>query len=799
MTRSRSRHAQAFLALSCVGTLLGGHAYAQESQSELGGEEVRYSDVEENTGGQQDSPKATRPVRDTPQTVTIMTNTVIEAQNLLTLRDVLSTVPGITFGAGEGGGGYGDSITLRGYSANTDITTDGVRDSAQYSRTDSFNTEQVEVTNGANSSVAGSGSVGGSINIVTKRPQADTKIVANAGIGTDNYYRGAIDANVRANDFIAFRLNAMVHENDVPGRDVENYKRWGVAPSVTIGIDGPTRLTLQYLHQYDKNIPQYGAPYVNALGGLLPGADISAYYGYSNVDIQKTTVDQLTAIFDHDFSDTVSIRNLTRYQNVQALSIVDPPQGTYCMASGTQPNGTPCVVDLDTRTAANQVFNITVPAGYLLPSGPRGTARDSRNELAFSQTDLSATFNTGGLEHTLVLGGAISWEKYFLNSGNVLRAADGSNPYAFNPNAPSANAHLPYINIATPGVVVNGPAIAGGVYGSNVYAGPINFIPTATTDGELENYAVYLFDTIALSEHFELSGSMRYEHNKGTNRGDTIANATATSPGTVTRGQTFTNKDNLFSYRVGLVYKPVEAVSIYAAYGDSKTPSKTSVNGTCTATTCNVDPETAKNYEVGVKAEVGEGVLLTAALFRNERSNYKVDGVVSAENPTGEQVLEGTSRVNGLALGANGQITPELAITANYTYLDSKILQSVRDGLPDPLAGATLTNVPKHSGSLFATYAFSFGLRVGYGFTYQGKFDLNSGTGAAVIYQVDDYLIHNAFLAYDFTDRFSAQLNVKNFTDEKYFTGVRNGATTNAQWARVGEGAAAVLTLGYNF
>ena len=63
----------------------------------------------------------------------------MEAQNLLSLRDVLTTLPGITFGAGEGGGGYGDSINLRGFSANNDITIDGVRDSAQYSRTDPFN------------------------------------------------------------------------------------------------------------------------------------------------------------------------------------------------------------------------------------------------------------------------------------------------------------------------------------------------------------------------------------------------------------------------------------------------------------------------------------------------------------------------------------------------------------------------------------------------------------------------------------------------------------------------------------
>jgi catecholate siderophore receptor len=119
--------------------------------------------------GEPDSPKYTAPVLDTPQTITVVSKAVIAAQDLMTLRDILSTVPGITFGAGEGGGGYGDSINLRGYAASSDITVDGVRDSAQYTRSDPFNMEQLEVTNGANGVYSGAGSVGGSMPI---RPSA---------------------------------------------------------------------------------------------------------------------------------------------------------------------------------------------------------------------------------------------------------------------------------------------------------------------------------------------------------------------------------------------------------------------------------------------------------------------------------------------------------------------------------------------------------------------------------------------------------------------------------------------------
>lgn len=806
MTRSTfdgRKAAPAFLALAAVGFVATApSAYAADplpAASDDDEDTKAQRDLIVVTGqevkSEQETPKATRPVRDTPQTVTIITNKTIEEQNLLTLRDMLSTVPGITFGAAEGGSPPADSITFRGFSASTDITQDGVRDSAAYSRSDSFNLEQLEVINGANSVQSGAGSVGGSINIVTKRPLRDTRVVVTGGIGTDQYYRGTIDANLRASELVAVRLNAMVHKNDVPGRDVDKYERWGVAPSIKIGVEGPTSLIVQYIHQEDNNIPQYGVPYYN---GLLPGVDRSSYYGYRNVDRQDIVVDQATIIAEHEFNDNWSVRNLARWQNVKQLTVVGPPQGTYCLANGVTPTGGACVVDLDTRTGAGQVFDITIPAGYYYVAGPRGNYRDSKNELMYDQIDFRGEFATGGIEHTLVIGASALWEKYSFKGGNALRNADGTNPYAFDPAAPNANAHYPYINIANPNAVVPGPAIPGAIYGSNVYTGPVNLTVTSRQFGEVENYAVYAFDTLKLGK-FELTGGVRYESFKGESRSGLTTQTLADT------------KADLFSYRVGLAYKPVEAVTIYAAYGNSKTPSQASVNGSCTETganaNCNVRPEGAKNYEIGIKAELGSGVLLTASAFRNERDSYRV---ASGDPTLPDQVTDGRSRVDGIALSATGQITPAWSITANYTYLDSEILQSVSDkclaapgtgnctnsvAFPDVAAGAELQNTPKHSGSLFTTYAFPFGLRVGYGVSYQGSFAFNLPTAASqAILRSDDYLVHNAFVAFDFSETLSAQLNVKNVTDELYYTRIRNNG-----WATPGDARAAVLSVNYRF
>ena len=761
---SKTVSATSFLALGCVGALaFASTGHAQEEAPKLGGMTVTDTalDEPEVKVERAESPKYVRPLLDMPQTITVIGNQTIQKQNLLTLRDVLSTIPGITFGAGEGGGGYGDNINLRGQSANTDISIDGVRDSAQYSRTDPFNIEQIEVTNGANSVYGGSGAIGGNINIVTKRPKGYDETLVQAGIGTSDYYRATIDSNVRVSDIAAVRLNAMYHENDVPRRDHDRYERWGVAPSVKLGLDGPTSLTLLYTHQEDENTPLYGVPYYKngVYDGPLPGAPYSGYYGYKNIDRQDQTIDQATAIFDHRFSDVFSIRNLSRWQRVEQQLVVNPPQGDYCLANGLLANGDPCS---DTQTP-----------GTYYPRGPRGGFRNSENQTLYNQLDLTFAIPGG---HSLVIGTSALQEDYTLDSGNVLRNPDGALP----------NPALDPIDISNPDAI---------------YTGPVNAIRTRRDDGDLFNLSAYAFAAVKIVEQLELNGGIRWEHNRARFRSDSIA--TPATGGAYTTGARQESTDDLFSYRVGLVFKPVDHASLYVAYGNSKNPVSTTVRSGCGLADegnnftdpCDIKPEQAVNYEIGGKIDLFDRQLqLSAALFRNERTNYRV----SSNDPLiGDlAVNDGRNRVNGVTLGATGNITPAWTIFANYTYLDSKVLQSISDydraqGEPDDQAGNPMTNTPKHSGSLFTTYTLPFGLQLGYGLTYQGSWYLSNSSDAPM-YKADDYLVHRAMLSYPVTDKFSAQLNVQNFTNEKYYTSIRNNG-----WANPGEGRSWVLTLGY--
>ena len=162
------------------------------------------------------SPKYTEPLRDIPQTINVITAAVMEQQGATTLREVLRNVPGITFQAGEGGVPAGDQLTIRGFSARTDIFVDGVRDFGGYTR-DSFNLEQVEVAKGPASGITGRGSTGGSINQVSKTPGLTASYGGSLGGGNAEYARSTLDINQP--------IAALPGMARSPQRDVERRRR----------------------------------------------------------------------------------------------------------------------------------------------------------------------------------------------------------------------------------------------------------------------------------------------------------------------------------------------------------------------------------------------------------------------------------------------------------------------------------------------------------------------------------------------------------------------------------------------
>ncbi|MDO5102181.1 MAG: TonB-dependent siderophore receptor [Lautropia sp.] len=747
-------------------SLASSHAVAQSGDAEprssgtLGEVTVRDS-AESYKADTVSSPKYTAPLLDTPQTITVVPTQVLQEQNSLSLQEALTNnVPGITFQAGEGGGGYGDNIMLRGYSASNNISQDGIPDSGQYTRSDFFNIESIEVTNGASSVYGGSGNVGGGINLVSKQPSAQDFTKISAGLGTAKYGRATVDMNRRASDSVAWRLNAMVHRNELAERDEERFKRFGIAPSVKFGINTPTQVSLSYFYQKDDNIPQYGVPYVLTPfhTGPVPGISRSNFYQYRNTgNGEETDNHRLSALIEHRFSDSLRMRNFTRLGLTERWTQIDSPRGTWCV-NGVNPFG---------QTAAQRACRIADNT-YLPNSGPHGYVRDEKNRIVSNQTDLIAKATTGQIEHDIVAGLYVAHETLDRTVGSVLNNPDGTSV------APADRTAMSALNP------------------EGVWNGPVNYVRSQYGDGKIQNVAIYAFDNIKLNQQWSLNTGVRFEHFRGESLNNRITD------GTLVPGERMKNSDNLLSFMAGAVYKPMSNGSVYASISNSKTPSQGSVRLSCNARNCNVDPETAVNYELGTKWDLMDSRLsLTAAIFRNERKNYKVE---ADETQTLPMTLDGKSRVDGIVLGAAGNITSQWGLFANYSYLNSEVIQGVSNAVRaatgvDAQAGQPLTQVPKHAANLWTSYDFAQGWSVGYGFTYTGKMQLNNGE--APYYNTKAYVVQNAMLGYRFDKQLSFQLNAKNLTNKEYYTRVRGSLTSSS--AVPGTGRTITLTGNYEF
>jgi len=402
------------------------------------------------------SPKYTEPLRDIPQTITVIPRTVIEAQGAATLRDVLRNVAGITFQAGEGGVPAGDQLTIRGFSARTDMFIDGVRDFGGYSR-DAFNLEQVEVTKGPSSSTIGRGSTGGSINQVSKAPHLNASYDGSIGGGNAAYRRSTVDINqpltALGDAGAAFRVNAMWTDSDVPGRDVVNNERWGIAPSFSIGLNKPTRLNVSYLHLAQDNVPEYGLPWVpvntnpelQAYSNSTPPVDQSNFYGLRTRDYEDTDTDIATVNFEHDFNSTVSLRNLARYGQTKRDSVITAPR----------------FASVNTSTVLNRQLQ----------------SRDMTDDIVANQTTVNARFGTGKIRHAVATGVEFSRE------GSENHARSG-------PAAPQADLFAP-----NPFEDYPGPITRTGAF----------------TDSTATSAAAYAFDTIHVGDRWEFSGGVRWE------------------------------------------------------------------------------------------------------------------------------------------------------------------------------------------------------------------------------------------------------------------------------------------------
>ncbi|MGU3389748.1 TonB-dependent receptor [Sphingomonas sp. M1A8_2b] len=785
----RSSSVPAFLALSCVGAFATAPAYAAEADkapAPVTDEQQRQEILVNGQRIHDAGPKQVAPLVNTPRSVIVLPKEVIEQTGSNSLADALRTVPGITFGAAEGGNPIGDRPFIRGFDSQGSIFVDGVRDLASQTR-EVFAVDSVQIVRGSDSTLGGRGSAGGTINILSRLPQLENFGSVSASYGEADYKRVTGDVNLKVSDTAAFRIEGMWHDQDVAGRDAIWQKRWGIAPSFAVGLGTPTRLTASFYHMESSELPDSGIPYlytianhpgtgnvttqpalgtVTTAGGQTGYVSRKNFYGLAARDFRDANTNQATIRVEHDFGG-ITLRNTARYTHSDQSYIFTLPDDSQGNVYGT--------------TATNTGANVTT-GGYVWT---RGNTRYGYSESIVDQTDLYGKFNTGGIEHSFSLGTEISWEKtrrgtFVSANGSTIsprcNTATIARSYCvslFNPNP-----YAPWVNYTSDTSTTPTPIVKGA--------------PSTETQNDANTKAVYAFDSITLMPSLILNLGARYDRFE----------STITLPGAT---QTRVNRvDNLFNWQAGLVFKPTSETSLYASYATAATPPNSLLgegredNAITAATLDLLKPQKTKSYEVGAKASLfGEKLQLGAAVFQTDIANARV------LDDTNTASFIGETRIRGVEVNVSGTILPGWTVFGGFTHLDPKIidggfttltaaaipgLQPARTiGVVSVNTGKQVPQTARNSFTATTNVTVTKRLQIGGTALYMdeqigGYADNRTATQTAagvvtvnaatkvLTRSIPDYWRFDARASYKLTDNIDLSVNAQNLTNKTYFS-----------------------------
>ena len=715
---------QSLFALAALGAPLAAHAQLAKQDAHMPETTVTAAAEVPFKADKVSSPKLTQPLVDTTQTVSVIKKELIAEQGASSILEALRNTPGITLQMGENGNtSAGDTFQLRGFATQSSIFVDGVRDLGAVTR-DAFNVEQIEVSKGPAGADIGRGAASGYINLVSKTAQADDFNLASASIASGNSKRVTADINRALSPTSAVRLNVMVQDGGVIGRDHVERKATGIAPALTLGLGTPTRITLASQHIRQNNLPDGGIPSIGIKGFYNANADVRSaprvdstnFYGLAS-DYEKVDADMLTVKVEHDMANGGKLTNVSRYGKSKMDRIL-----TGINAISAAPGSAPSAWTI-ARTRQSVLQG---------------------NEILANQTNLVSQFTLGGVSHTVSSGLEFMSEKQNSFGRAGLGTVNGNN---------SANLYNPNIH----DVVTDLAPALNGVY----------------TRGATTTAAVYAFDTIKLTDKFHVNAGVRAEHYK------TDSNSAALTGTTLVTAPYLKDSDNLISWKAGVLYKPAPEGSIYASFATSKTPPG-SANFALSATNGNVnapnmDPQTTRNIEVGTKWDVlAKTLALTAALYRTENLNE----ISLLDTATNTYSQLGKRRVEGVELGMVGQFTRAWQVSAGVATMKNKIIEgSTAANAP----GAQVRWSPDLTATLWSSYNVNDKLTVGGGARYTSNqkrlIDPTLNAATQNVPEIDGYAVADALLSYKLNKNVSIQLNVYNVFNKFYVSTLNNGGS----------------------
>jgi len=610
--------------------------------------------------------KGKQDIRDIPQSLTVVTEKLIDDRGFDNVKEVLKNTSGITFQAAEGGE---EDIKIHGISLQStgDIFIDGMRDPAFYDR-DTFFLDKIELLRGSASLLFGRGSTGGAVNQVTKQAILADQNTIDVTLSSHTGLRAVADFNKRLGETSALRVDVMSTSADSNGTGTKLDKQ-GLAGSFRYGIDEQDEFGITLYALDNKNGINYGIPWIRptataaaATSTTVP-IDPNTYYGMAS-DRNFGSAHYAMLNHTHRFSPNVEVVSKVRYAEYERdlrASLV------RFAAANLQP--TKVAVGLD-----------NLNPGTVLTRNLQLKKQDMQTLTA--QSDLSAKFQAWGLEHNLQSGVDFAREKKQVFM-----------PIGAQPTKPNTT-------LGTPS--------DGAFYDESQRTF------RTSSDYTSKGYGAYLQDLVQIAPMWKVLAGLRYDHLKGD-----YNQYSAATPPVQTSYQMNVSE---VSKRAAVLFQPTEQLSFHLMGATSfNTSGDTYSLG---ASTADVPPEKSINVELGAKWDSADGKLSTRmGIFRatklHERNTDPLNNNVI--------VLSGKRHAAGVDFDVVGRITPQWEVFGNFTWMPVAKIDVGAQGAEGQGTRPSLT--PQYSGSLWTTYAFTPQLRLGAGLNTRSSQQPNRNPG----------------------------------------------------------------------
>jgi catecholate siderophore receptor len=683
--------------------------------------------------------KGNQELMDVPQSVTVVTERLMDDRRVDTLNQALRLMGGISFLAAEGGE---QDIRLRGFSISGDIYVDTMRDPAFYER-DVFGFDRVELMRGSASMMFGRGSTGGVVNQVSKQAFLGDANQVHFSVGNDGFLRFVGDFNLQTGEGSAVRLNLMRTSADNNGNFIDkegaalNF-RWG------IGTSDELYAGLYYLNN-DNGI-NYGLPWLRVgstqtTGSnpsvMIPGRNPSSVYYGAPSDYNAGGASYGTLGWLHRFDDGGALRSQLRYGYYDR----DQRAGTirFCQSNTNTTTG---VVTNPDCPAAPQGLD-TLSDATLLARGTNNKVQDLTT--TYLQFDYVNRFKWFGVNHDALAGLELGNERF---SGYALAL----------PTGVTLNKNSPRTTVGTP---------------DNDYGWVDESLRIKRQQSAFDASAAGIFaqDLIQLAEHWKLLLGLRYDYFRGGYQSFQTASGGNVPVSTVTadRGRS----DGEWSERFGVLYQPLPTMTYYASYGTSFNTSGDTYAYDLPGS--NTPPESSRNVELGAKLDLFDNRLSTRFSVFNITKYHERNRDSPAGTPIEDYLLSGRRHATGIDIDIAGRITSLWEVFASFAWIP---IAEIDAGNPD---GSTLSGeqvgqrpslTPRYSGSVWTTYQVLPQLRLGAGLTGRSQQTPNRNPPGVV---APSFVTGDLMAEYVFSSRIGLMLNVTNVANRYYADSLYTG------------------------